>query len=71
MMRNKKTKENKSNALLLQNYTPQVLPFMDESSINHNKSTNRVMPNKTTNNVTFENGEEDSNNVGKYYYKVL
>ena len=70
-MRNKRTQGNKSNSQLLQNYIPQILPFMDESKITHNKSRNHIMPNKTTNNVTFENGEKDSSNVGKYYYKIF
>ena len=71
MMRNKKTKEYKGNSQLLQNYIPQILPFMHESSLNHNKSSNRIMPNKTKNNVTFENEKEASSNVGKYYYKLF
>ena len=71
MMRNKRTQGNKSNSQLLQNYIPQILPFVDESSINHNKSSNRIMPNKTTNNVTSESGKEESSNVGKYYYKIF
>ena len=68
-MRNKRTEGNiEANAQLVQNYIPEIVPFMLEN--NHNKNRERILPNKSKANTTFEN-RKVSENVGKYYYKLL
>ena len=68
-LRNKRTEDTKEiKAQLFQNYIPEIVPFTMESK--RNNSTKYVMPNKTSDNAMYQN-RKISDNVGKYYYKIL
>ena len=68
MVKTRLEENERNNGQLLQNYIPKIVPFMVEGM--RNKNSNSNLPNKTSDNTTYETNKRQTDG-GKYYYKVF